>query len=236
MKARDIPGLALATLLVAALLPAAAVAAPALTDDTSGLAGGSNSVNAATVYYGGDAWRVIGYDGQSGGVASTADAVTLIAASNMGYTKFDSSGNFGNVYANSTLREQIEGEQHDGTAVGGIVGNLTAAEKGAITPRKLVKGDYGGSDTDCVAGTQVDGALLWPLSTKEANSMDDSLRALDPEHPGWASSYWWLRSPGMYQNCADTVERDGSLGTDLVIFTYHAVRPVLWLDLNADVF
>ena len=30
---------------------------------------------------------------------------------------------------------------------------------------------------------------------KEANAVNNDLRVVDPEHPGWASSYWWLRSP-----------------------------------------
>ena len=48
-------GLALALFLMAALLPATAYAADALSTDTSALGADANSSSAATVYYGGDA-------------------------------------------------------------------------------------------------------------------------------------------------------------------------------------
>lgn len=30
---------------------------------------------------------------------------------------------------------------------------------------------------------------------EQANAVNNDLRVVDPEHPGWASSYWWARSP-----------------------------------------
>ena len=60
-----------------------------------------------------------------------------------------------------------------------------------------VRESYDGTNTDCIAGDEVKGALLWPLSTKEAYDLDGNLRRLD-EGTGrnWAIDYWWLRSPG----------------------------------------
>ena len=109
MRTRGFFGLAISTLLLAALLPAAALAAPALSDSAALLAEGCNTNAAATVLYGGHAWRVIGFNGQ--GVASTQGAITLFAAENIGETVFDDYGHNSNAYASSWLRKMIEGGQ-----------------------------------------------------------------------------------------------------------------------------
>ena len=144
-----------------------------------------NRASAPTVYFGKNqdnnpaAWRVIGYDGN--GAAGTAGNMTLLAANNMGVVKFGAS----NAYADSALKEAIDA----------LADKLTAKETDAVEKRTLASGNYDEENTDGVAGPAVSNAVFWPLSSKEANAVKEDLRVVDPEHPGWASSYWWLRSP-----------------------------------------
>ena len=144
-----------------------------------------NRASAPIVYFGQNqenkpaAWRVIGYDGN--GVTSAQGDITLLAANNMGLSKFGAS----NAYADSALKEAIDA----------LADKLTAKETDAVEKRTLASGNYDEENTDGVAGPAVSNAVFWPLSSKEANAVNNDLRVVDPEHPGWASSYWWLRSP-----------------------------------------
>ena len=144
-----------------------------------------NTASAPIVYFGQNhenkpaAWRVIGYDGN--GVAAAAGKTTLLAANNMGLSKFGAS----NAYADSELKEAIDA----------LAAKLTTEENAAVKKRTLASGNYDEENTDGVAGSAVSNAVFWPLSSKEANAVNNDLRVVDPEHPGWASSYWWLRSP-----------------------------------------
>ncbi|MFR6298457.1 MAG: InlB B-repeat-containing protein [Acutalibacteraceae bacterium] len=90
-----------------------------------------------------------------------------------------------NAYADSALKEAIDA----------LADKLTAKETDAVEKRTLASGNYDEENTDGVAGPAVSNAVFWPLSSKEANAVNNDLRVVDPEHPGWASSYWWLRSP-----------------------------------------
>ena len=154
-------------------------------DAISVLSKNVNTATAPTVYFGQNhdnnpaAWRVIGYDGS--GVASSHGDITMLAANNMGLSKFGAS----NAYADSALKEAIDA----------LADKLTAKETDAVEKRTLASGNYDGENTDGVAGPAVSNAVFWPLSSKEANAVNNDLRVVDPEHPGWASSYWWLRSP-----------------------------------------
>lgn len=152
---------------------------------TDALSKNVNTATAPTVYFGQDhennpgAWRVIDYDGNS--AAGIAGNMTLLAANNMGLSKFGAS----NAYADSALKEAIDA----------LADKLTAKETDAVEKRTLASGNYDEENTDGVAGSAVSNAVFWPLSSKEANAVNNDLRVVDLEHPGWASSYWWLRSP-----------------------------------------
>ena len=172
---------------------------------TDALSKNVNTATAPTVYFGQDhennpaAWRVIGYDGN--GVASAQGDMTLLAAGNMNsglqFADFGAS----NEYALSNLK----------TAIDALAKKLTTEENAAVKKRTLTSGGYTGENTDCVAGGQVDNAVFWPLSSKEANAVKEDLRVVDPEHPTWATSNWWLRSPGYSNHDAATVRDDGSV-------------------------
>ena len=187
-----------------------------------------NRASAPTVYFGQNqenkpaAWRVIGYDGN--GVAAAAGKTTLFAADNMGLTKIGSNA----AYADSDLK----------VAIDALAGKLTAAEMSAVEKRTLESGSYDRENTDCVDGSAVNDAVFWPLSSKEANAVKSDLRVADPEHPDWASSFWWLRSPSELPNAAAYVDGDGNIQYHGMydFRSEYGVRPAFNLNLNSVLF
>ena len=202
------------------------------TDALSVLSKNVNTATAPTVYFGQNhennptAWRVIGYDGN--GVTSSQGDITLLAAGNMGETVFDNDC-VSNEYAPSDLK----------TAIDALAEKLTTEENAVVKKRTLTSGSYDGENTDCVAGGQVDNAVFWPLSTAEVFAVNDDLRIVDKEHPGWSSSYWWLRSPGSNKYNVAVVDSDGSVqysGYTIRFYRTRAVRPAFNLNMNSVLF
>ena len=202
-------------------------------DALSVLSKNVNTATAPTVYFGQNhennpaAWRVIGYDGS--GVTSSQGDITLLAAGAMGVIPFvDTILN--NEYAPSNLK----------TAIDALAEKLTTEENAAVKKRALTSGSYDGENTDCVAGGQVDNAVFWPLSAKEAIAVNNDLRALEPAHPNWVTTAWWLRSPGSDKYHLAVVTSDGSVqysGHTILIFNNHrTVRPAFNLNLNSVLF
>ncbi len=192
-----------------------------------------NTASAPTVYFGQSqenkpaAWRVIGYDGN--GVTSAQGDMTLLAAGAMGVIPFvDIILN--NEYAPSNLK----------TAIDALAKKLTTEENAAVKKRTLTSGSYNGENTDCVAGGQVDNAVFWPLSAKEAIAVNNDLRALDPAHPNWVTSSWYLRSPGSKTFYVAIVSSDGSVQYSGVSIpkenNHRTVRPAFNLNLNSVLF
>ena len=192
-----------------------------------------NTASAPTVYFGKNqenkpaAWRVIGYDGS--GVAGAQGDMTLLAAGAMGVIPFADIILY-NEYAPSNLK----------TAIDALAEKLTTEENAAVKKRALTSGSYNGENTDCVAGGQVDNAVFWPLSTKEAIAVNNDLRALDPAHPNWVTSSWYLRSPGSKTFYVAIVSSDGSVqysGFSIRKKNNHrTVRPAFNLNLNSVLF
>ena len=202
-------------------------------DALSVLSKNVNTATAPTVYFGQNhdnnpaAWRVIGYDGS--GVTSSKGDITLLAAGAMGVIPFvDTILN--NEYAPSNLK----------TAIDALAAKLTTEENAAVKKRALTSGSYDGENTDCVAGGQVDNAVFWPLSTAEAFAVNNDLRALEPAHPNWVTTAWWLRSPGSNKYHLAVVTSDGSVqysGHTILIFNNHrTVRPAFKLNMNSVLF
>ena len=219
--------------MAACMLPTVAFAADkgkAIQLGTNALNKNVNTATAPTVYFGQDhgdnpgAWRVIGYDGN--GVAGAQGDMTLLAASKMGVVKFANDA-ANNKYAPSNLK----------TAIDKLAGKLTAEENAAVKKRTLTSGKYNEENTDCVAGAQVDNAVFWPLSSKEAIAVNNDLRIADKENPKWASSYWWLRSPGSSAYVVAVVKGNGSVScTGHSLVTEIGVRPAFNLNLNSVLF
>ena len=202
-------------------------------DPLSVLSKNVNTATAPTVYFGQNhennpaAWRVIGYDGS--GVTSSKGDITLLAAGAMGVIPFvDTILN--NEYAPSNLKATIDA----------LAEKLTTEENAAVKKRTLTSGSYDGENTDCVAGGQVDNAVFWPLSAKEAIAVNNDLRALNPAHPNWVTTGWWLRSPGSDKYRLAVVRSEGSVqysGFSVLIFNNHrTVRPAFNLNLNSVLF
>ena len=202
-------------------------------DALSVLSKNVNTATAPTVYFGQNhennpaAWRVIGYDGS--GVTSAQGDITLLAAGAMGVIPFvDTILN--NEYAPSNLK----------TAIDALAAKLTTEENAVVKKRALTSGSYDGENTDCVAGGQVDNAVFWPLSTAEAFAVNNDLRALEPAHPNWVTTAWWLRSPGSNKYHLAVVSSDGSVqysGHTILIFNNHrTVRPAFKLNMNSVLF
>ena len=202
-------------------------------DPLSVLSKNVNTATAPTVYFGQNhennpaAWRVIGYDGS--GVTSSKGDITLLAAGAMGVIPFvDTILN--NEYAPSNLKATIDA----------LAEKLTTEENAAVKKRTLTSGSYDGENTDCVAGGHVDNAVFWPLSAKEAIAVNNDLRALNPAHPNWVDSGWWLRSPGSDKYRLAVVRSEGSVqysGFSVLIFNNHrTVRPAFNLNLNSVLF
>ena len=186
-----------------------------------------NTEIAPTVYFGQNhdnnpaAWRVIGYDGN--GVTSAQGDITLLAAYNMGWSKFGSSA----AYADSDLK----------TAIDALAEKLTSKETDAVQKQTLASGSYNRENTDCVSGTQVNNAVFWPLSTAEASAVNNDLRIADREHQYWASSYWWLRSPGAKNRDVASVDGFANIDHDGIdISNIWGVRPAFKLNLNSVIF
>ena len=192
-----------------------------------------NTATAPTVYFGQNhennpaAWRVIGYDGN--GVTSSQGDITLLAAGAMGVIPFVDIILY-NEYAPSNLK----------TAIDALAEKLTTEENAVVKKRTLTSGSYNGENTDCVAGGQVDNAVFWPLSAKEAIAVNNDLRALEPAHPNWVTSGWWLRSPGSKTFYVAIVSSDGSVqysGASVRKQNNHrTVRPAFNLNLNSVLF
>ena len=220
--------------MAACMLPTVAFAADtgkAIQLGTNALNKKVNTATAPTVYFGQDhgnnpaAWRVIGYDGSD--VTSAQGDMTLLAAGNMGETAFNSVDS-SSEYASSDLK----------TAIDALAGKLTTKENTAVKKRTLTSGDYTGENTDCVAGKQVDNAVFWPLSTAEASAVNNDLRIVNKEYPGWAMYYWWLRSPGESPFSAAFVHGSGAVcyyGEHYALVEY-GVRPAFNLNLNSVLF
>ena len=200
---------------------------------TGALSKNVNTATAPTVYFGQNhendsgAWRVIGYDGS--GVTSAQGDITLLAAGAMGVIPFADIILY-NDYAPSNLK----------TAIDALAEKLTTEENAAVKKRTLTSGSYNGENTDCVAGGQVDNAVFWPLSTKEAIAVNNDLRALDPAHPNWVTSSWYLRSPGSKTFYVAIVSSDGSVqysGASIRKQNNHlTVRAAFNLNLNSVLF
>ena len=162
----------------------------AIMPGVSALQSNVNTENAATVYFSNTpidnrkdpiAWRVIGYNGS--GVFSKTGDMTLLAAENVVTAQF---GTYSSDY-DSELREKINTFYY--------MQYLADVERAAIIQRTLESGEYNGEQTDCVSGQPVENQFFWPLSTKEALQVSQSIRVNDPNST-YVVNDWWLRSPG----------------------------------------
>ena len=232
MKVKRLLSLTAAILLALTMLPQVVFADntdPAVSEGSDVLETNVNSQNAQILHYGGKSWYVIGYDGT--GAASQAGSMTLLAKENNGHTKYDPI-TLSNAYGTSQLKTKIED----------VAGTFSAVEQGAVVKRTL-EGGSGNYDTDTydddkISGEAVENALLWPLSMKEANAVNGELRKADPANPGWLTSVWWLRSPGLRDYWTECIHGSGAFYDDglKVDDSELGVRPAFYLNLESVLF
>ena len=226
--------LVLCLCLVLSMLPGmgtrvfAAGAGKAVGNGTTALSINVNTSGAQVVYYGGRPYYVIGYGASGVQTADSSDiTATLLAKNNFELTRFNPGGK--NQYSGSLLQSKVDD----------IAAALSQLERASIQTRTLEVGAYSGDGScDGVAGTAVENAYLWPLSPKEANAVDKQLRIVDRDHQSWATSYWWLRSPGKDDYYAASVFGNGQVWGDghTVTNDEFGVRPAFNLNLNAVLF
>ena len=185
---------------------------------------GTNTPVAATVHMAGTKWRVIGYGGA--GVASSTNTMTLISNGNLA-TGVKFSDNMDASDANHYSKSNLIGE------VNTILDNFAVKERAGIVARTLESGEYHHNPLpDCIAGDPVPSALLWPLSTKEADAMNNSLRMVDHLHQQDLANYWWLRSPGLSKN-ASIVYGNGEVHiVGIPVTNERGVRPAFNYNLK----
>ena len=195
-----------------------------------------NTDAAATVWFGQDhtggpaAWRVVGYDGY--GAASGAGDVTLLASGLMGRTKFDGTEPNSHNYAGNENGDE-KGDSDLKKAVDALAAKLTVGERAAVRERTLYAygNDYG------IAGEQVDGALLWPLSRNEANEVDKNLRTIAYTN-NKEEAYWWCRSPYFWDGIFVTYVNESGY----IMSGWHVndnelgVRPAMRINLERVLF
>ena len=72
--------------------------------------------------------------------------------------------------------------------------------------------------------------------TAYANKQGASTSSSNKTADGTAAGWWWLRSPGIYQDYPAGVNNDGSLSSNRVYYDGGCVRPALWINLESDIF
>ena len=226
----------LALMLLLALVPVTALAdgdQPGMVLGTILPEFGTNTEYAATVHYGGHAWRVIGYNGT--GVASAVGNMTLLAAGNIGTTYFDNTSARSNIYGANTDRSEDLTQQDSALkmAVDAIAGQLSSGERGAVVPRDLAVSDYNEQNTDGISGQAVPGAVMWPLSTQEATQVNENIRSLGDGVNDWGMYYWGLRSPGRNDYWAANVKASGDVSYSGlgISFGEFGVRPAFHINI-----
>lgn len=190
-KISKIASLVMALLIVVAMTPQIGPKAHAATTGKIGgpnvLKSGVNTADAKLVKMGDRYWYVIGYDGT--GIAAGSGEISFLSKDNIKLAPFDK--NYDIVYNSSNLKKEIESYINE---------NFSAGEKSAIAARDLSavtikenenvnwwENNY--QTVDSVVNVAVNGALLWPLSAKEAVALNASIRKTGVEY--------WLRSLGV---------------------------------------
>ncbi|MCR5846847.1 MAG: InlB B-repeat-containing protein [Lachnospiraceae bacterium] len=153
------------------------------------LGAGVNTKNAAKLYFDSylengtrksDAWRVIGY--QNDGVACDEERMTLLSDSLMKKCDFNYNNGTYNIYSGSNLQNEVNI----------IAARTTETEKEAIIKRNLEVESFDIANPICtcdgVAKYRVLNAIMWPLSSYEANLTNVDIRKKNYS--------WYLRSPG----------------------------------------
>ena len=182
---------------------------------------GVNTENARLVHYGDRYWYVIGYDRE--GVAAGSGEITLLSKDSIKSTPFDK--NYNAVYSSSNLKNDIEAYANE---------KLSAGERSAIASRDLsaIKARQQGDlkwwfenfrTVDEVLDNPVQGAMLWPLSAKEASAVNANIRKTGTEY--------WLRTLGV----PEYEERYWYGLEEFDVVVIPAAMATVWADGSVDI-
>ena len=169
------------------------------------------------VYFNDMAWYVI----EDNSTDTNAGSLTLLAKGAIGSSQFYTSKSSASdmSYNGSTVKAYLDGL----TAEGGAFEDVADA----ILPTTLTT--YGYDSTDVYETTE--NAKLYLLSVSEASELPMRVKMLG----GTAGKYWWLRSPGYYNDdgarVAYEVNYDVQASGENPTTSYY-VRPALNLDLS----
>lgn len=152
------------------------------------LKNGTNTKDAQLVHMGDRYWYVIGYDKE--GVAAGSGEMSLLSKESIKSTPFDK--NYKTVYNSSNLKNDIEAYINEKFS-DGEKSAIAARELPAVTLKQTGNYDWWENNyhtIDAVMDEPVHGALLWPLSAKEAGALNGDIRKTE-------SGDYWLRSLGV---------------------------------------
>ena len=181
---------------------------------------GANTDSAGTVWYGGRAWVVIGYDGTGNREAAANGVITLISKgidTNTAFNYNNESEN-ANAYSGSALEDAI---------FANIADKFSDTEKKACFPRYLTGGGEN-NDFRKMKGRDIPTAMLWPLSAVEAVYLPDSILTVSDGSGGVRK--WWLRTPGMRDGAGTGISDSGTHFDADVSRSDIGVRPAFDLD------
>ena len=238
----------------------------AITLGSSVLREKANQDGAQMVMYGGRDWYVVAYDGKDadgdavtyqnpdGNTANLYPEGTITLFQKGIYEKsvfHDDEDNPPYYYAYGFVNDErdpdVPSKLHtavDSIYVTGDTPVFSAGEQAAMQARNLAGGcphfGFDGYDKNTMAGKGLDGALVWPVSVAEAESMPGSIRGDMGSGP---SNEYWLRTPGdhpygtMYYWFASNVKWNGDVDPcgDYVI-RERGVRPAFYLNMESVLF
>ena len=180
--------------------------------DPTSTASSATAWTGSKVYYGDKLWRVLDDSG-------------FLFSEDLLETKAYHDTLSGITWENCTLRSYLNGQTF-------LNSNFTGTEQDAIKDTSVTNDSNPDYST---AGGNNTTDKLFLLSLAEVRNTDygfgsDATRA--------ASSWWWLRSPGLDDGCAASVFYDGSVNSigDYVNIEFGSVRPAFNLNLSSVLF
>ncbi|MBQ6662422.1 MAG: cell wall-binding repeat-containing protein [Firmicutes bacterium] len=159
---------------------------------------------AQVVWFGQDAWYVIGYGADVFGNWQGEGTVTLLSKELLFQTPFATNSGH-NAYAQSTLKQKLDNYYQT---------TFSSQEIAQIVTEYLEGGNknYGvgtGYKAQTMRGPDLPNAYLWPLSEAEVWNLHGETKLVPWLGEDAESGYWWLRSPGTTDEYAQYV-RNGS--------------------------
>ena len=196
--------------------------------------------------YAGEQWYVIG-SGTTGVQLAEGSVIkkegettiVLLATQNWGGTVAFNQSQSPN-YKNSNLQRLMNGYATSKWIGSYYTNDDEKWKNGLVAPRKLAgggitggpDGHYGYDLYEQICGDDVTGAILWPLSGKEATQAKDFKT---PSGARLIAATFWLRTGGQYPNRAGCVWYGTISDASVSIPHVLGVRPALCLNLTSDI-